>query len=284
MPNRYQLRVQIQEEPPTGATGLLVPLPPTTPHQEMTRMTLDSTWSVARCAVQGSAQSALLASFPGRTAGRSIEFEMVDRGHIVEEHFSFGGAQESEPSEDVRQAFSELHLGTDENQALLRIVDCISRKFNYQSGFRNDEPLTCDVLTGNCLSINTALIKLARIANIKTAYYIGYFFEDGRSSLVTEDWHCWVSTLTSRGYESWDIAHHLKRGLRCIGPALNPVPGVRFAMSVGRDLLFSLPSTRLEVAHLCEPRWVFNDNRSQSCQVRVTADPISVQDFASKAS
>jgi hypothetical protein len=174
----------------------------------------------------------------------------------------------------LRQAFSDLHLDTDQNQMLLRIVDCISRKFNYQSGFRNDEPLTCNVLTGNCLSINSALISLARLANVKTAYYIGYFFENGRRSLVTDDWHCWVSTLTSRGYESWDIAHHLKREMRRLGPALNPIPGVRFAMSVGRNLAFSLPFTRLDVEHLCEPRWVFHDNHSQRCRVRVTADPI----------
>jgi Transglutaminase-like superfamily len=276
MPNRYRLRVQIDEDqPPTGAAGLLVPLPPTTPHQEMMRVAIDPTWSATHCAAQGGVQLALFASFPSRSLGSPIEFEMLDSGHLIEEQFSPTG---SEPGEDVKQVFSDLHLDTDQDQALLRIVECISQKFNYQSDFRNDTPLTCDIVTGNCLSINAALIGLARLSNIKTAYYMGYFFEDGRRrTLAIDDRHCWVSTLTPGGYESWDIAHRLKRGLRSAGPALNPIPGVRFAMSVGRDLVFDLPVTRLEVGHLCEPRWVFPENRSQRCQVRVTADPVSTQ-------
>ena len=283
MPNRYRLRVQIDEERrPAGAAGLLLPLPPTTPHQKMTRVTLDPTWSAMGCPAQEHGQLALFATFPGTTIGRPIEFEMTDIGHADTGHFSLA-AEGYELGEDVKQAFGELHVGAEQQQTLLRIVDCIARKFNYQSGFRNNAPLTCNVLTGNCLSIKTALIAFAQLAGIKTAYYVGYFFENGRSTLTTDDWHCWVSTLTSRGYESWDIAHHLKRGLRPIGPALNPIPGVRFAMSIGRNLVFRLPFTPLKVAHLCEPRWVFDDNRSEGCRVRVTADPVSVQEMALKA-
>jgi hypothetical protein len=277
MPTRYRFQVQIDEDQPPNATGLLVPLPPTTPHQEMTCMTLDPTWSATLCTAEGGVQSAFFANFPSRTLDRPIEFEMVDSGHIIEEQFYPPGGRGSEPGEDVRQVFSDLRLEADQDQALLHIVECISQRFTYQSDCRNDAPLTCDVVTGNCLTINAALIGLARLANIKTAYYMGYFFEDERwRALAIDDRHCWVSTLTPRGYESWDIAHHLKRGLRCVGPALNPIPGVRFAMSVGRDLVFELPVTRLEVRHLCEPRWVFHGNHSQRCQVRVTADPVSV--------
>jgi hypothetical protein len=283
MANRYRLRVQIDEErPPAGAAGLLLPLPPTTPYQEMTHVTLDPTWSAVECAAHEHGLLALFATFPGATIGSPIEFEMTDIGHANNAHFSLA-AEGREPGEDVKQAFAELHVGAEQQQTLRQIVDCIGRKFTYHSGLRNDAPLTCNVLTGNCLSINTALIALAELAGIKTAYYIGYFFENGWPTLTTDDWHCWVSTLTSCGYESWDIAHHLKRGLRPIGPALNPIPGVRFAMSIGRNMVFRLPFRHLKVAHLCEPRWVFDGNRSESCRVRVTADPLSVQEMSLKA-
>jgi hypothetical protein len=280
MPNRYLVRVEIDEDRlPEGAKGVLLPVPPTTPDQRVGRLTLDPAWTAEPCCSQDGVQAGLFATFPGRSLRNPMELEFsLGIGDLIEEHFAAKRAGSMEPGPDARQLYADLccdEVGS-EDARLLRIVDCIAEKFEYRHGFHSDEPLTCDVLTGNCLDINTALIKMLRLCGIKSAYYIGYFFEQGRP-WTNDDWHCWVSTLTGRGYESWDVAHHLKRDLGRVAPALNPIPGVRFAMSTGRDLVFNLPFATLEVPHLCEPRWIYADGRSRECRVRVTVDPAAWQ-------
>jgi len=278
MSHAYRLELQIcDDKRPDTALGVLLPVPPTTPDQELKRLTLDRSWAVAPCHTQDEAQSALFVTCPDRALKTPVTLEMSTCGRLVQEHFTDSAAADTGPGDDAQQLFSALCLGqtASEGDRLLRIIDCLSRKFRYRSGFDNQEPLTCDALTGNCFSINTAVIRLAQLARIKTAYYIGFFFEQ-RHPLLADDWHCWVSTLTTRGFESWDIAHHLKRGLQPISPALNPIPGIRFAMSVGHDLAFRLACGTVRVPRLCEPRWIFPDGRSRACRVQVTATPLPV--------
>jgi len=278
MKSNYRLSVEIcDEQRPASAVGILLAIPPTTPHQEVLGVTVDPTWSVEPIAALNGAQRAYLASFPGQTWRSGFAFDLFDGGSLVEEHFATPNPVDADPGDDARELAVDLSLsnGDSHGEKLLRIIDCVSQKFKYQSGYHNNEALTCNVLTGNCLSINSAIMKLARLADVRHAYYIGFYFRDERS-LSADDWHCWIGTLTERGYESWDVAHQLKRGGgERIKAGLNPVPGRRFAMSVGRDLVFELPIGRVIVPHLCGPRWIFSDGSSERCMVRVTLKPIS---------
>jgi hypothetical protein len=272
MHTQFKLQIEIVDtQVPDGAEGILVPMPPTTPHQQLKKLVFDPTWSTSVVKSQSGVQSAIFAAVTNRAQLAPIEMHMVDSGVLDNTHFTDAVCKNGIAQQDALQLAGELELSLccNEMEQLDAIVDSLANKFQYQSGYTNDAPLTCDLLTGNCLSINDAFLKMTQVADIPSVYYIGYFFQS-EQPLNSKDWHCWVSTLTTRGYENWDIAHHLKRGLRDIQPGLNPVPGIRFATSVGRDLVFRLPFADVSVPHLCEPRWVFKDGASKKCEVRVS--------------
>lgn len=273
--NKYKLVTTIEDNSiPEGALGALLPVPPTTPEQKAGELVLSPEWHTRICNAQNAPQAAVFAAFPNRSFTEPITIEIdLDDGELLEEHFIAHPSKSLDPGQDAIALFAELRLcgTTGERKNLLEIVDCVARKFNYQHGVNSDSPLTCDVLTGNCLDINTALIKLLRLASIKNAYYIGYFFEQDKP-LINDDWHCWVSTLSEERFENWDIAHFLKRDKTRVEPTLNPIPGIRFAMSTGRDLRFNLSEAPVIASHLCEPRWVFYDGSTRQCRVKVTAE------------
>ncbi|RZI44838.1 transglutaminase domain-containing protein [Herbaspirillum sp. HC18] len=271
MSTQYRLQIEIVEaSPPAGTCALLVPVPPTTPHQTLISMKLDSSWSISPVKESTGVQHAILGDVPAGAHMKPIAYELSDSGSLVLDHLT-KLQHVGSISADVHELAEDIGLQDDECEParVRKIVDSLASKFWYRSGFTNDTPLTCDVLTGNCLSINEAFLKLAKVAGVPAAYYIGYFFEYDQP-LKSKDWHCWVSTLSGQGFESWDIAHHLKRGLRTVQPALNPVPGTRFAMCVGRNLTFRLPVGDITVPHLCEPRWVLGDCTSKPCEIVIS--------------
>lgn len=276
----YMLELCVtQARAPKGADGLLIPLPPNTLHQTLRDVRYPAGWTVQRLAAAGSTQAAL---YMNNVDAFDAPIEMlVDvPGEAVNLlHFRNSANRFTESTADVDELFRELALeGKDNVQRLQHIAACLERRFSYHSDYDGtDEPmsLSCDALTGNCLDINTAFMKLLARAGIPCAYYIGYFFEAGHP-LEVDDWHCWVSTLGVTGrQQDWDIAHHLKRQLGPVSPALNPIPGLRFAMSSGRSLEFILPAGVIEVSHLGLPRWVMRDGRTQECLVRVAASTCS---------
>ena len=271
MPTHYRLQIEIDETtPPDGALALIVPVPPTTPHQALSKIRLPASWTASQVTDRTGVQRAMLVELPAGTHKSPIAFEMVDCGGLDPDHLT-KFEHTIDLTADVLALADEMGLleRECERDRLSKIVDALAAKFQYRSGFTNHSPLTCDILTGNCLSINEAFLKLAKVAGIPSAYYIGYFFECDQP-LRSKDWHCWVSTLTSQGFESWDIAHHLKRGLGGIRPALNPVPGTRFATCVGRQLTFSLPVGEMTMPHLCEPRWILDNGTSTPCQIVIS--------------
>ncbi len=105
-------------------------------------------------------------------------------GKIVDQHFVARAGQSTDPQDDARKVFADLEINNalHERERLRRIVDCISAKFQYQHDFRSDEPLTCDLLTGNCLDINAALVKLLRLAGIRHATTSATFSKKGNRS------------------------------------------------------------------------------------------------------
>lgn len=269
----YRLNIEIDEpRPPEGAVALLVPMPPTTPHQALVNIKLPSSWRGSQVKDGTGVQRAMWVELPTLGHAGPIVFEMSDCGELNPDHMTrFEDAIHL--TADVFELADKMGVRecTSDGERLRSIIDVLAAKFEYRSGFTNNSPLSCDILAGNCLSINEAFLKLAKVSSIPAAYYIGYFFE-GRESLKSRDWHCWVSTLTSQGFESWDIAHHLKRGLGPVQPALNPCPGTRFATCVGRQLSFQLPVGQIVVPHLCEPRWILGDGSSQPCEILISLD------------
>lgn len=271
MHGTYTVSVRLaEEEAPDECLGLLLPVPPCSGDQELREVRLDERWKTQHLVAQGGIQRAMLAWTPSGDYSKPMEFEIELRpGRLVAEHFIERSGASTDPQADARQVFADLRLpsGCSPAEKLRRIVDCITHKYDYGHDFRTDLPLTCDRLRGNCLDINAALIRLLRLAGVPHAYYIGFFFEEAK---YVGGRHCWVSTLVDGHQEDWDIAHHLRQNAMQVNSALNPLPGIRFAMSTGWDLAFDLPSGLLKVPHLATPRWVFVDGTTVDCPVNVS--------------
>jgi hypothetical protein len=276
MDNRYSVQIRIEEDIiPPDAMGVLFPVPPITGDQEPSEITPDAAWLTRVCRGENPRQTALFATIPRQYLHRPFCFDVhLRRGPLLEEHFDPSDGPSTTPQADARALLDSLGIDDikDESARLRRIVDCLSEKFDYTHDRKSDAALTCDVLSGNCFDINAALMKLLRLAGIKHSYYIGYFVERGQSH---GRGHCWVSTVTNDGYQSWDIAHHLKRDLGQTQPSLNPIAGLRVAMSTGWDLVFKLPGVRVEIPHLVLPRWVFPDGTSRDCRTEMQVAPLS---------
>jgi hypothetical protein len=126
---------------------------------------------------------------------------------------------------------------------LKAIVNDVCAQFTYghpETRFyegADEMPQLCGLTEGSCVDINAYLIAALRAAGYEAGYVTGYFFPAEKRSHC-QDMHCWVVTRHGGQVQEWDIAHHLKMGLREIRPGLNPKPGVRVPMfhSMGLDL------------------------------------------------
>lgn len=273
---KYRLTTEFLERAaPAAAAFIAVPVPPTTANQRVLDMTLPASWSYTARSAQNVPQDALFIRPGAEVLDGSFSIDIaIPEGDVAANHFAPIDAPSLKPGADACTLFEQENFAAlPETERVASILRCVTAKFNYRHGVNSDLPLTCDVLTGNCLDINAAFIKLLRLGGVPNAYYIGYFFEAGKP-LENDDWHCWVDTISSRGYENWDIAHYMKRGRNEIRPALNPIAGIRFAMSTGRDLQFECGDAQIRLPHLCEPRWVMADGKSKKCEIRVKAEAV----------
>lgn len=188
---------------------------------------------------------------------------------LHKEHFTLGDNRYVTLTEDVitcAELFLADHPRADATAVIRLVVDFLAQRFSYlhHPDELNRGELSCTLLEGDCLDINTAMMKLLRLKDIASAYYIGLFFEAPQHQAI-DDWHCWVSTNAGQ-LQDWDIAHHLKRGLAPVAPALNPVAGIRVALSIGRGLLFQHQQSTFELSHFGAPMWCFPSGKTQQAR------------------
>ncbi len=262
----------LEDRWPEDALALAIPVPPTTATQRSIGMEIPCCWQFESVTAANVQQEALFVAPTERFAGSHFSMQVsIPAGVCADAHFDATDMACFCPGADAVEVCEGLSLARmGEHERVEAIVECLKKKYRYQHGTNSDLPLTCDLLVGNCLDINVAFVRLLRTAGIRSAYYIGYFFEAGKPQ-ECDDWHCWVDTVSERGYESWDIAHFLKRGRTDVGPALNPIPGMRVALSTGRDLRFATSYGEQQLAHLCEPRWVLAGGGTRQARINVVA-------------
>lgn len=143
---------------------------------------------------------------------------------------------------------------------LQAIVDHTCQQFTYghaDTAFyadSNEMPQLCSMTVGSCVDINAYLIAALRSAGYDAGYVTGYFIPQERRDHTT-DMHCWVVTRCDGVVQEWDIAHHLKMGVRDIQPGLNPKPGVR--VPIAHSMGLTLPGLGMdEFKLLAQPMWV----------------------------
>jgi hypothetical protein len=120
------------------------------------------------------------------------------------------------------------------------IACAVARRFDYghptqrfYDGHHDSLPaLGCERAEGSCVDINLYFMAALRAAGIATGYVAGAFFPAEKGDWCS-DMHCWVVTCADGRVQEWDVAHHLKLGLRDVEPGLNPKPGFRVPLSFG---------------------------------------------------
>jgi hypothetical protein len=107
----------------------------------------------------------------------------------------------------------------------------------------------CDLTTGNCVDMHTLGVAALRAIGVPAAYAIGRFVSAGMDAFPTG--HCWLALDAGPGLpHHYDIAHHVEYDLGPVTPALNPMPGRRLALGIGRGLVFDGPDGSVELPSL----------------------------------
>jgi len=232
------------EKPVQPGTELLFGLPPDTPEQRVLKVEVSGAEDLRQISALNSSQAALtMVSVAG--ASPSVDINFADEaGSFPAWIFqSTGGAHET-PSADLMQliaglAPSELAPA----QRVERIVHHVEERFTYgvrDVGLGDDveamPALACDTHLGTCVDTHSYAVAAMRAAGFPAAYVSGLFFHEGRKT--SEPGHCWFVVDAQGAPHHWDVSHFLKYGLGPVRPVFNPKPGVRFALSIGRDLVF----------------------------------------------
>jgi hypothetical protein len=271
------IRLDIPDTPPQPAPlGLLVPIPPDTAHQRIESARYPDVASLKRCRALNGDQAAVF--LPG-LAGAGTRFEFGIRagtGASPRTHFTPIDSRYSRPSAELKAAIEELTKSAANQQAALEsIVGFTASLFDYdhpQARFcdgKDEVPLLLQLTKGSCTDINTFLLSSLYAAGIPATYYAGFFFENGKPRSTT-GFHCWISSLARGEHQDWDIAHHLKKGMRDVLPGLNPTPGERVAMSYARGLRFEVADCEAEFTHFAYPMWIYPGGRYEPAQAVAT--------------
>lgn len=289
MKTRFHL--EVAERAPVNAKGLLFPLPPKTHFQLLDSYQLAPSNNYEPILCTGNFQSAvyldaLALDTVFKNSLPSMSYDMTLNRYVANtDHFSLGDDKYLAIGRDVEDLAGSVFASfkeSDESSIIKHCCNYLGEAFFYMH--HEDElcraPLSCSHLEGDCLDINTALMKLLKYRGISSAYYIGLFFEENiteETSPEVDDWHCWVSTQAMDKASDWDIAHHIKRQLSPVKAALNPVAGTRMALSHSLGQRLMTPAGNVEVSHFGAPMWVLEDNIAQ--QAKFTANHQTIKEL-----
>lgn len=145
-----------------------------------------------------------------------------------------------------------------ENGGVAAVVAYLVEIFDYGSQslqFSNEQdvmPQLYDRETGICVDMNAYFVAALRSAGIEAGEVFGYHFASGRSHEAGTS-HGWVVTREGGKIQHWDIAHHLMANRRDIAPVLNPMGGVRVAVSHSTG--WQLDDQTKPLNHIAAPLW-----------------------------
>ncbi|WP_157950334.1 transglutaminase-like domain-containing protein [Pannonibacter carbonis] len=233
-------------EPANSASHLLFGIPFDTPEQTVQAIRVNRGKNLGLVRARNSGQMALLIAPDDGAA--EVEVQFSDEASAFPQWLftSTGGAHET-PSQDLAALMRTL-LAADATPAehVSAIVRHVDERFEYgvrDIGLADDTDampaLACDTHLGTCVDTHSYAVAAMRAGGIEAAYVSGIFFPEGAD--VSAPGHCWFVVNAASAPHHWDISHHLKHGLGPTTPAYNPKPGTRFALTAGRDLVFSLP-------------------------------------------
>jgi hypothetical protein len=254
-----------------GAVGLLLPIPPRTPHQRLVEWQLPPGWEWRALRSENHDQEAALVTRADDLSAESrYRFAEVDDPPEPRHYQPYVNRFTALP-EGLRSMVQEIAADPgNEREKVKRLAAYVASRFIY-----NPTPSTgafpdvaCDIKQGNCLDINTVFLSMLHGLGIRSSYDIGYYFKEGE--VHCDGWHCWVSLIADGVHQDWDIPHILKFNVPTLAEGLNPAPGRRVCMSRGRGNRFRVGSGEVEISHFCRPRWVLPDGTTQEAPMRGT--------------
>lgn len=256
-----------------GISPLLFGVPFDTPEQMVLSVNVHEGRLLDTVKAENSGQTALLIEPADGRASVSVEFS-DEAGTIPAWLFTPTGGAHEMPSPDLTQLMSTLTDSADAQARVDSIIRHVDERFFYgkrDQGLGDGEEampaLVCDSHAGTCVDTHSYAVAAMRASGIDAAYISGVFFKQGRT--VSAPGHCWFAVNVNGQMQHWDISHHLKYDLGPTMPLYNPLPGKRFAMSAGRDLVFSLPHMTVTVSAL---KGFIDASSPQSLAVRTIAE------------
>lgn len=251
-------RVELTTNDPVSATSdLIFAFPPDTPEQRLLDIDVDGARLTEVVQARDSGQCALRLTVEAGVRP-TVRFSLADRGPgFAPWMFASRGARHEEPSRELIRLIGDV-VGRAETAA--ERVECIVRhveeRFTYghrDVGLGDDTEqmpaLACDTHLGTCIDTHSYAVAAMRAAGIDSAYVSGVFFAEGQAENAPG--HCWFVIRAAGAPHHWDISHHLKHGLGATTPAYNPLPGHRYALAIGRDLVFDTHGGPVEFSRLC---------------------------------
>jgi hypothetical protein len=244
------------DRPLEAAATLLFPVPVDTPEQRVADVWVEGVQSHGPLQAQNSGQQALLLTAEaGALPKVVVDFAPEPQAFAPWVFVPTGGAHET-PSQDLVELMSRVApAGLTTMERVWRIVRHVESRFTYgrrEVGLGDDTTaipaLECDLHRGTCIDTHTYSVASLRAAGLDAAYVSGVFLAEGESSGRTG--HCWFVISADGVPHHWDISHFLEYGLGPVRPVLNPKPGVRQALSVGRDLVFLGPDGPITLPRL----------------------------------
>jgi hypothetical protein len=142
--------------------------------------------------------------------------------------------------EQISSQFTQMELV----ERVPNIIQFIADHFQYGQrdiALGDDETampaLECGLTFGTCVDMHTLAVAALRAIGVQAAYVMGGHVATTKQSSPTG--HCWINVRHEGVAHHWDISHHVQYGVKIITPELNPKPGRRFALSIGRGHVFA---------------------------------------------
>jgi transglutaminase-like putative cysteine protease len=255
---------------PVPATGTyLIPAAPDTRDQRVTGVMFEGCAAAGLItAVDAAQRGFLLALAQGDTPVVRYRFDEPGPG-VDAAAFRPGSSRFDRASEALA---AQVAAAVPEGAAAVRapaLIQFVADRFTYGTRERSlgDDgeampPLdACDLTIGNCVDMHTTAVAALRAIGVPAVYVIGCFVYADKDEYPTG--HCWLNVDAPGVPHHYDISHHVEYGLGRVTPALNPKPGRRFALGIGRGLRFEWPEGTVELPSLSGFHALSGDRRGQ---------------------
>jgi transglutaminase-like putative cysteine protease len=245
----------IPDEPVARPGHYIAPVAPDTRDQRVVATEFHDAAPLAMVTARNSGQAAWLFRLEAGARPR-IRYRFEEAGGDWP-HWAFrpAGTRFDAASPDLATEAAELAPGGAPAQRVPALMQAIADRFTYgkRARYLGDDQeampaLGCDLNTGTCVDMHTLGVAALRALGIEAVYVIGGFVYADRAEFPTG--HCWLNLRAAGAAHHYDISHHVEYGLGAVTPALNPKPGRRFALGLGRGLAFDGPEGTVEIPSL----------------------------------